>query len=1738
MNTAEFLLYLHSLDARLSIEDGKLRCHVPQSVATSTLRAELAARKAEIIAFLDGTESTTGSVAPALLPVARDSEIPLSLAQWRLWYLDQLVPGNSLYNCPAAVRLRGLLDVGVLARTFDEIVRRHEVLRTTFAMVDELPVQVIAPSLTVRMPIVDLHNLPEVKMQREVRQLAREEARRPFDLAQGPLLRVTVLRLGKEEHALLLTMHHIVSDGWSIGVLVGEAAMLYEAFSNEQPSPLPELPIQYADFAVWQREWLQGEVMEKQILYWKRQLGGDLLALELPADQSWSAVQTTRGRHQTLSLSLSLTSALKALGQKEGSTLFMTLLAAFKILLYRYTEQEDIIVGTPIAGRDRHEIEGLIGFFLNTLALRTDLSGSPSFWDLLRRVRKVTLDAYAHQDLPFEKIVEELQLLRDLNRHPIFDVLFNFVNTPPVALESQGMHFDSLELPEAESKFAMTLYATERDGAISLRLVYRRDLFCDERMIALLDQFQYLLEQIVAAPDRSICTYSLVTPVSRTVLPDPRITLPEPLYELITSVFASWAERLPQKTAVCQEERSWTYGELANRSQTIARLLRAQGLQRGDVVAVAGSRSFGLIAGMLGVFFSGGVLLTVDPRLPGKRQQLMLSEAQARYLLYVFPDRPRDTWVSEVEMLSVIHTDPDSGYVIDAQVPDPEMTRLPSLSCEDAAYIFFTSGTSGVPKGVLGNHKGLAHFLDWQRSTFSIGPHDRCAQLTALSFDVVLRDIFTPLTSGATLCLPEGDDYDPKYIMPWLERERVSILHTVPALAQTWLTNVPPEVSLRHLQWIFLAGEPLKDTLVHRWRAAFPDAGEIVNLYGPTETTLAKCFYRVPADPLPGVQPLGTALPETQALVLAKGQRLCGISELGEIVIRTPFRSLGYVNASRAEQKRFVKTPFRDDEGDVLYYTGDRGRYRPDGVLEILGRLDDQVKIRGARVELGEIESVLAQHSAVRDSVVVALPAVGNGDQSADEKHMVAYIVQDGELGDRDLRRHLMERLPLYMLPSVFVTLEALPLTPNGKVDRRALLAFDGVRPELEGGFVAPRTPTEEVLVGIWAYVLGVEQVGIHDNFFQLGGHSLLATRVISRIRQTFQVELPLHALFEASTVTDLAERVEVARRAGQGLLAPPLRPVVPRDGELALSFAQQRLWFLDQLEPGNPFYNIPSAVRLTGPLDVVVLEQSLNEIVRRHEALRTTFVTLEGRPLQIIAPVLTMVLPVVDLRKLPEAQREVEVQRLASEEAQWSFDLARGPLVRATVLQLGEACPLGLSLGTKPERRPEVTLELVEGPVEGQGQREEHVLLVTMHHIVSDAWSMGTFIREMVALYQAFLTGESALFPGLPVQYADFAVWQREWLQGEVLETQFSYWKERLSDAPTVLELPTDRPRPPVQTYQGATESFGLSEDLTAALQELSRQEGSTLFMTLLAAFNTLLYRYTRQENILVGSPIANRNRAEIEDLIGLFVNMLVLQTDLSGNPTFWELLGQVREVALGAYAHQDLPFEVLVDALQPERDLSRSPLFQVMFVLQNAPVEALELPNLTVSRLEADSKTAKFDLTLTMAETAQGLRGALEYNTDLFDAGTIDRLVGHFQVLLQGIVADPDQRIADVPILTDAERQLLLVEWNDTWAEYPKHRCIHELFEAQVERTPDAVAVVFEERHLTYRELNRRANQLAHHLQGLGVGPEVLVGICVERSLEMVVGLLGILKAGGAYVPLDSAYPEERLAFMLEGY
>ena len=1050
------------------------------------------------------------------IPRTTDSgPAPLSFGQQRLWFLSQLRPNQSAYNMIQVLRLTGPLDIPVLERAFNDIRRRHDVLRANIDVVAGQPVQIVAPYRPEALTVVDCSSSPPDQRESACQQVIERYSRPPFDLRTDPLVRTSLVRMEPMDHRLVLVLHHIIYDGWSTRLLMRECAALYEAFSEGKPSPLPELPVQYSDFARWQRQWLTGAVLEKQLSYWKERLRGSVSPLELPADRPRGDADTSTAVRAGKVLPVDLLRSLQSVGQRHSATLFMTLLAAFHTLLSRLSGQDGIVLGIPIAGRTQLEAEKLLGFFVNTLPIRVDMSGTPTFAELLDRVRSVVLDAINHQELPFEKLVEELHPERSLTHAPLVQVMLNVFLLDDPQLQAGGLTIESLTSSGDESKFDLTMYVRKVRDDLLVELKYNADLFDAVRMEHLLEQFFTLLQQVVAAPDKRIDAYSLVTETSQRILPEPSAVLAEPRFSPVTQEFLSHAGQSPGQTAVTQAGKSWTYRELSDCATAIACALMARRITRGEVVGVMGPRSFGFVAGVVGAMMSGGVLLTVEPNLPVNRKRLILTEARATHLLYVGEWRREDDWLREIPGLQIILVEVD-GRVKEASVG----VSIPDVTPDDAAYIFFTSGTTGIPKGVRGCHKGLSQFLAWQRSTFDVGPGDRCSQLTSPSFEVILRDIFLPLVSGATLCLPDrGADTASGDMLAWMDRDEVTLVHAVPTLAQTWLGTMAAGAEPRKLRWAFFGGEPLTDVLVRRWRKVTPPTAGIVNLYGPAETTLAKCFHVIPPEPTHAVQPLGTPLPHTQALVLNAGRQLCGVGEPGEIVIRTPFRTFGYINAPAEQQKRFVSNPFANSHDDVVYLTGDRGRYRPDGVLEFLGRTDDQVKIRGVRIEPAEVTALLGRHPKVTACFVAAVP------DSNGENILAAYVVPaaDSTALASELRSYLSEQLPRAMVPSGFVFLDALPLSSNGKVDRRALAAMAVARSDTGTAFVSPRTQTEHALERIWSRVLARERVGVQENFFDLGGHSLLATQVVSLIRHEFNVELPLNTIFTTPTIEGLA---------------------------------------------------------------------------------------------------------------------------------------------------------------------------------------------------------------------------------------------------------------------------------------------------------------------------------------------------------------------------------------------------------------------------------------------------------------------------------------------------------------------------------------------------------------------------------------------------------------------------------------
>ncbi|HEX8138450.1 MAG TPA: amino acid adenylation domain-containing protein, partial [Pyrinomonadaceae bacterium] len=1622
----------------------------------------------------------------------REAEHPLSYGQQALWFLHQLEPQSSAYNIARAVRIEAELDSEALRRSFQTLVDRHASLRTTFHAPRGEPFQRI-------------HEYMEVCFQEEdgaswdasfLDERLVWEAHRPFDLEHGPLLRVHIFTRGPSDHFLLLVVHHIVADFWSLTLLAHELGILYRAEKERRPASLPPLSLQYTDYVRWQKEMLNGAAGEKDWSYWQEQLK-DVSWLNLPVDRPRPRAQSYEGASLSFRLSEALTAELKMIGRAQGATLYMLLLAAFKLLLHRYSGQEDIVVGTPTAGRGWAALSALVGYFVNPVVMRARLSGNPTFKELLGHVRQVVLEAFEHIDYPFALLVQRLQVERDPSRNTLFQVMFvlqkahlpgddglaSFALGEAGARHSLGgLPLESVALQGRAAQFDLTLMMAEVEGGLAASLEYSTELYEAATVERMARHFTLLLEQIARDPGLPVSRLQFLSAEEqRQLLFDWNQTLRlYPAIECLHHTFEAQARLTPSRVAVRDGEQSLSYGELNRRSNQLAQHLRALGLGAESPVAVIWKRTVEMVVCLLAVLKAGAAYVPLDPSYPRDRLRLMIEDSGAELVL------AEAEFARVLDEVAVPLISPDRMWNelagLDDENPQSRAGR------ENLAYVIYTSGSTGRPKGVAIEHKSSVNFVQWAIEEFTAETLSAVLASTSICFDLSVFEIFAPLACGGQVLMAENA----LDLGRLAGGESVRLINTVPSAASALLRLKAVPQSVRVMN---LAGEPLRRSLVDEIYSS-TQVEEVNNLYGPTEyttyTTRARVERGSQREPA-----IGRAIANTELYILDEEQQVVAVGVCGEIYVGGAGLARCYVGRPEQTAASFVPHPFGSRGGERLYRTGDVARYRADGEIEYVGRKDEQVKVRGYRIEPGEVESILLEEEGVKECVV-ALREDAGGD-----KRLVAYVVGADGRGPSaaELRLSLKERVPDYMLPSAFVQLEALPLTPNGKLDRRALPA-----PE-ESGFeqetaVAARTPIEEIVAGIWSELLGLSRVGSDANFFELGGHSLLAVQVISRLRHLFHLELPLRALFEEPTVSGLSRKIAMAEHL------TPVADFLPisraeREKPLPLSFAQQRLWFLNQLERDSAFYNMPAVLRLKGYLQGDVLARSLREIVRRHEVLRTTFRFVDEEPRQVIAPEPDIPLVKMSLCDIEEPEaRELRARALSIREAREPFDLAHGPLVRLTLLQLGE---------------------------------QEHWLLLTMHHIVCDEWSIRILMRELATLYTAYAAGRESPLEELPVQYADYAVWQREWLQGETLERQLSYWKQQLAGAPLVLELPTDRPRPPIQTHRGRSASFELAADLSLKLRGLGHREGVTPFMLLLSAFAALLYRYTGQAEIVVGTPYANRNRREVESLIGCFVNTLALPLKMSGAQGFAELLDEVRELALDAHAHQDVAFEKLVEELQPTRDLSRQPLFQVMFALQSAPDPRVELPGLNVNLLETDTETAKFDLTFALALRAEGIGGAVEYSTDLYDAATVERMIGHFRSLLEAIAADPKQPLSTLALLTKAEREQLLVEWNETAADY-RACALHELFERQAKATPRAAALIYGDEQLSYGELNERAGRLSHYLSSLGVRAGARVGICVSRSMEMIVGLLGILKTGCTYLPLDPDNPRERLSFIIE--
>ncbi|WP_168188733.1 non-ribosomal peptide synthetase [Thermoflavimicrobium daqui] len=1650
-------------------------------------KSKLSAKKQHLLKTLLRTKKNSHSFTSEIQIAKREGDIPVSSAQKRLWFLDQLHPQHPFYNIPLLFRIKGRLSETALQQSIQELIRRHETLRTTFSEVNGDPVQVITEELQFRMDVIDIENNSLTQMEDRAMELLLEDAQLPFDLANGPLIRAKLIRLNEEDHFFMLNIHHIVSDGWSTGVLYQELETLYEAYLTGSASPLQELKIQYVDYTLWQNEWLKGEEMQRQLSYWKEKLSGELPVLQLPWDFSRPNRQSFRGKSISFTIPHRLTSSLKKLSQREGVSLYMTLLTAFKTLLHRYTGQEDLIVGLPIANRRFQEIEGLIGFFVNTLVLRSSLSDKMTFLDFLRQVQEATLEAYSNQDVPFEKVIESIQPDRDLSSTPIVQVLFNLItSTPPLKLKD--VIVEAYDIDNQTAKFDLDVLLQEYPDHIIGIVEYSTDLFKEETITRIFDHFLTLLNSIVEDPKQPISQLKMMSDSEvQQVLVDWNQTVTYDMPEkCLHHLFEEQAEKTPDEQAVIFKEASLTYRELNALANGLAQQLRDKGVGPDVAVGICMERSLEMIISVLGVLKAGGGYVPLDPAFPEERLSYILEDTNAPVIL---------TQSSFQVLLQKV-----KGHLILCDhlqdITPTEQNPKVDVTPDHLMYVIYTSGSTGKPKGIMMDHRPLVNLIQWQNKNL-LSPKANVLQFSTLNFDMSCQEIFATFSNGGTLVLiDERTRKDPEALFKLVLDEKISRVH-LPYIAFQQLAEVADQFDLSQckLQEITVSGEQFRITpQIRSWVNQLKGC-RIQNHYGPSETHVVTALMiddlEQEENPLP---PIGKPIDNTEIYILDSQLQPVPIGVPGELYVGGICLARGYLNRDELTRERFIPHPFLEHSNARLYKTGDLARFLPDGNIDYLGRMDDQLKIRGYRVEPGEVESVINQFPGIQETVVM-------GHEESGQAYLAAYIVADHRLNQDRLKEHLKQQIPEYMIPSIFMQIEALPLTPSGKVSRRSLPKPD--RNLLTENKTEPETEMEKCIAAIWAEVLNCEPIGREDHFFELGGHSLLATKVISRVRSTLNSDFPLHWIFDYPRLCELAACVEEHLQKESEHKAERVSPA-PREACMPLSYAQERIWFFEQLQPELTAYNLSFAVQIQGNLDIHALDKSYQQIIRRHEALRSTFPAKDGQPVQVIHHPTPYTIEKVDLRHLKDGEREQQARILANQEVDKPFDLACGPLIRAILYQLDD---------------------------------QEWVLLFTMHHIVSDGWSMSIFADELFIGYRNELIGDDNLPPDLPLQYVDYAVWQRNWLQGKVLTEQMDYWKQQLEGALPLLQLPTDRPRPAVQSNRGASVRFSFNQQLTESINRFCQEEDVSLYMTLLTAFKVLLHRYTGEEDLLVGTPIANRNRKEWESLIGFFVNTLVIRTHPQAKQTWREYLKQVRGVALEAFEHQDVPFEKLVKELQPHRDLGYSPLFQVMFILQNTPNESVNLPFIDIQPVELNTQTALFDLTLEMEEIEGEIRGTVEYATDLFDEDTILRFIGHYEQLLHGMLKAPDQQISQTPLLTEQERQLLLTDWNQNVEQIPDHQClVHELFEKTVGRYPDQIAVVDGEDTYTYRELNEKADKIASILRQKQIGPGTIVGVYQKRSIELVVSVMGVLKAGASYVPLDPSYPMERIAWMIE--
>jgi amino acid adenylation domain-containing protein len=1684
---SELLADLTRRSVELWFEGDTLRFRAPKGVLREDDRALLMGQKTAVLRQLKQRALDQIEI------------FPLAYSQRALWFIHQTAPASAAYHVAFSARICSEVDMGAFGLAVQALVDRHSSLRTTYAALDEGLVQQVHGYMECPLQVrqakgADIGELKEIVV---------NAYREPFDLQKGPLLRAHIFVRGEKDYVMLLTAHHIACDGWSFLLLLDELRVLYAANKAQTAPALPRPKSAFVSYVEWQRQLTGSETGEKLFSYWQNKLSGELPVLNLPTDRPRPPTQTHNGSTHPFTIDADLTERLKSLAREQSSTLFTVLLAAFHVMLHRYTGQEDILVGTPTYGRNRAEFSNLVGDLINTVALRGDLSGNPTFTNFLAQMRHVAMEALEHQDYPFPLLVERLRLARDLSRSPIYQSMFilqkfglasdleKFLTSSNASrMDFGGIELEPFFIPQQEGQLELVLEMGESGNQLFGNLKYNTDLFDAETIERMAGHFETLLTGVVADPAQRVSELELLPEAERhKLLVEWNATeAAYPADKTLVQLFEEQVERSPEAVAVEYEGNRLTYRELNDRANQLAHYLMTLGIGPDVMAGLYMERSLEMVIGIYGIIKAGGAYVPLDPEYPTDRIAFMVTDTDVSVLL----TQERLVAGLPQQRAIVISLDSDWNLMAGESTENPHRGAAP----ENLAYVIYTSGSTGRPKGVMNEHRGIVNRLLWMQEEYNLTSADRVLQKTPFSFDVSVWEFFWPLQVGACLVLSNpGGHRDSSYLTQIIIDQKITTLHFVPSMLRIFLEEDDVE-RCTSIKRVICSGEALPFDLQKHFFEKLDK--ELHNLYGPTEAAVDVTYWACRPDSDHNIVPIGYPVANTQLYILDPNLSPVPIGCAGELHIGGIQVARGYLNRPELTAEKFIPDPFSAAPNARLYKTGDLARHLPDGSIEYLGRIDFQVKIRGLRVELGEIEVRLAELEAVNKCVVIV-----REDRPRDQRLVAYYVAEPGlDVSNSDWRSYLRLKLPEYMIPQHFVELKSIPLSPNGKVDRKAL-----PKPETDGaseqGYVAPRTETEQKIAAVWQEVLNREKVGVYDDFFKLGGHSLLATQIITRIRAVFQVNVPIKRLFELPTIASLALEIDCARKTGEAISLPKIAPSLNLT-EFPLSYAQERMWFIEQLSPDSPVNNIPLAVALSGCLDRKMLSDSIKAVIQRHATLRTTIVSSPEGPRQRVNQAVTFDLPIISLAgdSTSEASYEQEIRSIILKESSKPFSLEKGPLFRFLLIERSTT---------------------------------EHILLICLHHMISDGWSIGVLFKEISCFYRAAAEGTAASLPMLAIQYGDFSEWQKRIVNDGKLKPQIDFWQTRLVDDLPHVHLPADRIASQNQSFAGKMIQFSLSPIHSEALRNLCRKENATAFMGLLTAFKIFLLRYTGCEDIVVGSPIANRNHAETENLIGLFMNPLPFRTDFSGDPTYIQALARVRDTAFSAYQNQDVPFNTLVQTIRPNRRLGYLPFYQTMFIYQTLENSNLALPAIE-SRLilELDrSTTMGMDIILQAWESGEQFHGIFEYRTDLFTEKAAKRMLSDMIALLAGALENPDCSIAALPLSSGYDMPKL-GNGREPRADLQLKECIHEIIANRAAMTPDRVAVAYGRDTITYGELNRRANQLARYIVKAGAKPEAIIGISMERSIDLIVAVLAVLKSGAAYMPLDPMYPEDRLSYM----